>query len=236
MAIQQPSASFLTNVADAASNVSHEQKDAFWHHEKIDATRWNKQFPYQLLLVKKTENGYNEALGNDPEASKWVFTLPFPPESLSLQMPFAVNGSVMQDGYFEEHNGAPIRVITLTGTLGVLPLRPAAQGRNQVNLAEAIFGGTITQVDRVATSANNLVGDLTGSNPNFTPNLVDLSAFDNPDADQTGMVKTSGYYQMRLLQDFLENYANFKKTSAGRDYRLALAIWKQQSVYLVTPL
>ena len=49
------------------------------------------------------------------------------------------------------------------------------------------------------------------------------------------MAKTSGYYQMRVLQEFLENYMNLKKKAAGRDLQLALAIWKQQAVYLVTP-
>lgn len=227
--------SFLSTAVDAADNTSHEQDDPFWHHEKIDATRWNAVFPYQLLLVKKTDNGYNEPLGNDAEANKWIFTLPFPPEALSIQTPFAINGQVTQGGFIEEHNGAPIKMISLSGTTGVLPLRPAATTRKTGNLAEAIFGGTITQVDRVATSANNLVSDVTGNNPNFAPNLIDSSVFDNPDSDDTGMAKTSGYYQMRLLQEFFENYVAFKKTSAGRNYRLAFAMWKDQSVYLVTP-
>jgi hypothetical protein len=151
-------------------------------------------------------------------------------------MPFAINGLVTQGGYVEEHNGAPIRMLKLAGTFGVLPLRGTARTAKSLNLGQAIFAGTIEQAQRVATSAKNLASDATGSNPNFKPNLVDASIFDSPDDDSTNIAKTSGYYQMRLLEKFFEDYVAFKKTREGQPYRLALAAWKKQAVYLVTPV
>jgi hypothetical protein len=226
-------ASFLSTVDLAASNTSVEQNDAMWTHESIDAARWNQSFPFQFLLVRGDGKG---GFYQDSEAQSWVFTLPFAPESLSITMPFAITGSVTQGGYIEEHNGAPIRMLQLAGTFGVLPLRGSARTAKSLNLGQAIFAGTIEQAQRVATSAKNLASDATGSNPNFKPNLVDASIFDSPDDDSTNIAKTSGYYQMRLLEKFFEDYVAFKKTREGQPYRLALAAWKKQAVYLVTPV
>ena len=199
-----PAASFLASTELASQNKSPEQGDAFWTHEEIDAARWNQAFPFQFLIVRAGKNG---SFVQDAEAKKWVFTLPFPPSSLSIGMPFAVAGSVTQGGYVEEYNAAPIRTISLSGSLGVLPLRPTSQTVKTVDMGAAIFAGTIQQGQRVATSAKNLVSDITGQNPNFAPNLVDASIFDNADADTSHVAKTSGYYQLRTLEEFFENFA-----------------------------
>jgi hypothetical protein len=227
-----PASTFLSTADQAAANTSVEQNDPFWKHEDIDAARWNKVFPYQFLLVKAAADG---SYFQDAECKRWTFTLPFPPSSLSIGMPFAITGEVTQGGYHESHNGIPTRLLQLSGSLGVLPLRPTAQVTKTANLAGAIFAGTVQQAQRVATSARNLASNLTGSNSNFKPNLVNDSIFDSPDADTSHVAKTSGYYQLQLLERFFENYANFKKTKPGKPYRLAFAIWKRQSVFLVTP-
>jgi hypothetical protein len=237
-----PSQSFLNTVAIAAEyNKSPEQNDPFWVHESVDAARWNQSFPYQLLVVKREANGkytlpsgevaVDGGIGPQNRVSDWSFTLPFPPESLQIQTPFAIAGSVTQGGYMEEHGGTPLRMISLSGTFGVLPARPAADTRRTENIAEAIFGGTLEQANRVAVSAQNLGSNFSQNNSNFKPNLVDDNDFTSPGS----LAKSSGYYQMRLLQYFFENYAAFKKTSKGSEYRLAFAMWKDQSVYLVTP-
>lgn len=227
--------SFLDSVKLAQDNTSVEQNDGFWVHEEIEAARWNQSFPYQFVLVKKGSDG--KYTRDDQVAKKWTFTLPFAPEAISISMPFAITGSVTQGGYVEEHSGTPIRTISLSGTTGVLPLRPTGDKRQELNLAQGIFGGTIQQAQRVAASATALASDVTNGDPNFVQNLVTDDQFANTDGDDanTSLAKTTGYYQMRLMERFFENYASFKQTKAGRDYRLALAIWKQQSVYLVTP-
>lgn len=229
--------SFLFSVEMAAQNTSPEQEDPFWTHEEIDAARWNQIFPYQLILVKQDKDGkYIQEQSSDADQAKnWVYTLPFPPEAINNGMPFAIAGNVTQGGYAEEHGGAPIRNISFSGSLGVLPLRPSAATRREDNMAQAIFAGTIEQTTRVADSAQNLAGNFQGSDSAFTPNLVEDSTFQDADADRTNVAKTSGYYQLRLMQEFFENYVKFKMTEKGQPYRLALCIWKHQAVYLVTP-
>lgn len=227
MSTDDPLKSFLAATQQAADNTSPDKDivDKFWSHESIEAARWNQAFPYQLVLVKRGKNGnYYQ----DDDARKWSFTLPFPPESLSITMPFAINGMVTQGGYAEEHGGAPIRMINLNGTLGVLPLR-GVTSTNQVRDPTGLFAGTLQQIQRVATTAQNIVGTV--QPPNLVPDSTFLSKL-GPDA---AVAKTSGYYQMRLLQQFFENYVAFRQTTKGRDYRLALCLFKQQSVYLVTP-
>jgi hypothetical protein len=233
--------SFLDSVKLAQDNTSVEQKDGFWIHEEIEAARWNQAFPYQFVLVKRGSDG--KYTREDETAKKWTLTLPFAPEAISISMPFAITGSVTQGGYVEEHGGAPVRQIQFTGTTGVLPLRPTGDKRQELNLGQAIFAGTIEQANRVATSAKAFASNFTDGNANFIENLVSDNEFTQVDAVSGGgdgsgsaIAKTSGYYQMRLMERFFENYAAFKQTKAGRDYRLALALWKQQSVYLVTPL
>jgi hypothetical protein len=88
-----PADSFLFSVELAANNFSPEQDDSFWTHEEIDATRWNKAFPFQFMLVRADNKGN---FYQDQEARQWTYTLPFPPSSLSISMPFAIAGAVTQ--------------------------------------------------------------------------------------------------------------------------------------------
>src|SRR5690606_16837839 len=55
--------------------------------------------------------------------------------------------------------------------------------------------------------------------------------------NQDGIPEMStGYAQFHLLREFLEGYAAMKLNKDNRDVRLALAIWKDSAVYLVTPI
>lgn len=221
-----PSSSFLSATESAAGNTSPDQKHSFWIQEDIEAFRWDQVYPYQLLVVRRGQDGYT------PE-NNWEFTLPFPPQSMSYSMGFGVAGHVTQGGYIEEHSGAPVRNISFSGTLGVLPLRGTAPTRSSANFGESIFGGTIEQTNRTAVAAQSLASNFTGENPAFQENLV--SKFEFADGQLGTIGKTSGYYQMRLLKNFFENYLHAKLKAENKDLRLALCLFKQQSVYLVTP-
>lgn len=215
MATRAPNSGFSPDSITAQGNTSVEQNNSFWTHAEIDAARWNQAFPYQLLLVKRNGSQYSQ----DSFAKQWVFTLPIPPNAISYNMPFAITGEVKLDGYHEQHGGAPIRYISFSGTTGVLPNKGSAEIRQTPPLLSGVFAGTIASAGRVVQSVN-LVS---------APNIVS-------DADlQQTIGQTSGYFQFRKLQEFFENYANFKLTKDGRDYVLALCIWKDQAVYLVTP-
>jgi hypothetical protein len=202
---------------------------SWWFHPTIEAARWNQSFPYQLLIVEAQEGGTYRTTGRS-------FTLPIAPESLSVSTPFAINTSVTLGGIVEEHNATPIKTIQASGTTGVLPLRGVSDQLqlNQLGvLSTAIFAGTITNATRIGNAAVNMVGDFNQNlNSNIKKNLVDNKSFDNNTPDEIG--KTSGYYQFKLLEQFLENYAEIKKSSPNK-FRLAFCMWKDKHVYLVTP-
>ena len=215
---------FATAVDAANGNISPtsiegidlEASDPFWFRPTIEPLNWNKNFPYQLMVVK---------IGNDGAPiwdNNWRYTLPVPPESLSINMPFASTIHATQGGVVEEHNGAPFRNISISGTTGILPIRGNAGEAKSLNPAQSIFAGTIRNASRFQTIASNL-GFAKVKN---TVTKSDLQG-------QVG--QGSGYFQFHTLSQFLERYAVFKKTAAGRDYRLALMMWKDQHFYLVKP-
>lgn len=201
---------------DLAGNNSRgpEQYDNFWVHDRIEESNWDKSFPYQILVVSRANGRYEQASGWTP------FTLPIPPESLNISMPFAIGTSATLGGIVEEHAGAPFRMIQASGTTGVLPLRGAAKPLQQFGFFETAFAGTIQAGKNLVKSAKALAG---------------INDFKLNTIQDSEIAHTSGYYQFRLLQWYLENYVNVKKKAEGRDLRLAFAMWKDDAVYLVTP-
>ncbi len=199
--------------------------DKFWEftEEDIDVTRWNQKFPYQLLVLIESNGSYEVA----PD---WSFTLPVPPEALSISTPFAISTAATLNGIVEEHNGAPFRTISIQGTTGVLPNRetPAANG-GVPDVQRALGGIAAGLVQSVASSALSIASSYSSHN------LTDTSTWSNlPGSPGRG----TGYYQFRLLQKFLESYVAMKKRPGKefRQRRLALAIWKDQAVYIVSPV
>jgi hypothetical protein len=197
----------------------HGGESPFWYTAQIDELRWDKNYPFQLLMVKHTGGGRYSPIPFG------TFTLPIGPQSLSKSMPFAISGQVTQGGYNEEHNGTPVRPISLSGTTGVFPGRGTSPTLGQFNLGQSIFAGTIRSAQQTASTATGLQ-----QNSGFTSNLV-------TDTELLGELKgTTGYAQFLMLQQFFEVYANLKKQSINKDLRLAFAHWKTQEVYLVTPI
>lgn len=181
--------------------------------DEIDGTRWNKSYPYQLLVIERLGTGYSKPL--------YTFTLPIPPQESNLAMPFAMVGSHTMGGYVEERNGAPSRAITFSGTTGVAPLKGGADGPPRATPAEGIFAGTVFAAEQTDLSVATLSGQ--GAS---THNLL---------GDDEETLKGTGYYQFRLLQRFLESYAHMARLPGRENLRLAVAVWKDAAVYLVTP-
>lgn len=198
----------IERAIDAVSSL-----DPMWEHAKIDGVRWNKAYPYQLILLEKTDTGYRRGSAQ--------FTLPIPPQAISISTPFAISTTVTLGGIVEEHNGAPLKTITFSGTTGVHPLKGTGETLKQAGVVQSILAGTITAI-------SNTVSAINADTANNRPNLVSDSNLDE--------LKGTGYYQFHLLQIFLERYASLKRTENGRDVRLAVAMWKDQAIYLVTPV
>jgi len=201
---------------------SPQVKDSFWEFAQPDGVRWNKVFPYQLIVVKKNGTRYDLQ-------PNFQFTLPIPPTDLTVSTPMAIVTTPTLGGIVEEHNAAPLRTITLRGTTGVLPLKGMSRIQQTLGIADAIFAGTIAAVGGVI---NNVRAAVRG--PAQSPNLV-------PDSDfvtNTDISHTTGYFQFHLLRQFMESYITMKKAKANQDLRLAFAMWKDISpaIYLVTPI
>jgi len=196
--------------------------DPAWQTATVDETHWNRSYPFQLLLLEQGDEDYIEHTGQN-------FTLPIPPQALTISTPFAVTGSVTLGGYLEEHNGSPIRLINLQGTTGVTPNRGTATQAKSFGLGGAILGGTISGFQRVGAAIRQ---SATGPTALFKPNLIT----DSDIATEGGVKHTTGYFQFMMLRSYLESYMNLKKTKAGQKFRLALAIWKDNEAYLVTPM
>lgn len=217
----------LDNVVLSIDNLSEDQFPSFWYQPTIDGTRWNELYPYQLLVV--TAEGKNGKL-TYKKNPKWVFTLPITPERAQISMPFAITTEVTQGGIIEQHNASPLRFIQLQGTTGVLPLKGSGEPLKAFNPAEGIFAGTLQTVNSLGNAVQSALSNVTGQS-NVRANIVKDQEL-TPDSNR---VKSSGYYQFLMLRNFLENYGEYKKTEAGKTARLALAMWKDESVYLVTP-
>jgi hypothetical protein len=211
-------------------------QDTMWSQAVIDETRWDKSFPYQLIFLKRVPGsvaGYARDMSG-------VFTLPIPPEALTISTPFAISTTVTLGGIVEEHNAAPIRMITVQGTTGHLPIRgsPFSGGAIPQAVAGAIFAGIVQGVSATLNPTAKQATNIISTASQFAVNSGVFGVPDNiiTDSDVTGEFShATGYYQFQLLKQFLEAYVNLKKTPDGRDYRLALAIWKDNDVYLVTP-
>lgn len=204
--------------------------DPFWVSTAASQIQdnWDALFPYQLLIIEKTDQGTNSY---SADTIKDRFTLPIPPQALSISMPFAITGSVTQGGYIEEHNGAPVRDIVLSGTTGLLPLRGTVSKANQLESSgiETVFAGTVGGIQNIQTAVSQ-VGNKLGVGTGSINALTEDELENDSDA-----IKGTGYYQFLLLKRFLETYASRKK-AGEKNLRLGFAVWKESEVYLVTPV
>jgi hypothetical protein len=208
-------------------------RDAFiTNAEIIDPVRWNRLYPYQLVVCKSAGNGYYE-----PTAMK--FTLPMTPQELSIQTPFAISNTITADGVAEEHNGVKVKNIQLSGTLGSAPLRGSSDiytidPEGAEGLRRLIAGGTIDAIRGVQQAGNDFQDLATGDGaPRVADNYIKPYS---PDPKIEATYKSTGYVQHLLLDQFLQGYAALKTRPEGKDLRLAFCIWKDDTTYLVTPI
>jgi len=212
------------------NNYSPSYPNPDWVWDTVSPFNWNKSFPYQLIVVEASrvdsKNGKNKpTTGYTPSLEFATFTLPIAPQEMNISTPSAVHLSATLGGVIEEHNAAPFRTITMSGTTGVTPLRGRAAVLGARGSLKAIFAGTIGKAEKIASDFGKLIG---GTNSNL--NLIS----DTPDVGTDEFLQSTGYLQFQMLQRFWESYLHAKKSKPT--LRLALCIWKDSSVFLVTPL
>jgi nucleoid-associated protein YgaU len=221
----QKAADENTDPFDPLMSDSSAKTEVFWDFASADElkNRWNKSFPYQFLILRR-ENGTYTVNGVIDQ-----FTLPIPPQQLNITTPFAITTSVTLGGILEEHNGAPIRMISIQGTTGILPLRGTVAKPSVLDTIAPIFAGTVNGVQQITTAVGQ------ASNLGVGPGSVNPAVI--PDADFSGTAGDgTGYYQFHLLKRFFEYYLALKAQPNGKDIRLAFAVWKDKEIYLVTPM
>ena len=222
------------------SNTLNQLGNDFFFFKTINVLNWNKYYPFQIMILQENTSPANisattflSSEGSDYGYSVYqscILTLPIPPESLSVSTPFASTTQVTLNGIVEEHAGAPIRIISLSGSTGMVPGKESALATvsGAVNqLGNTIFAGTVTQ----AAS-----GSL-GVAPNLS--LSTITYNDNELASDTNFNSTRiGYTHFRLLEYLLDMYATLKNSSTqnASKFRLAFSMWKDEALYLVTPV
>jgi hypothetical protein len=249
--------SSIPNIVSNSFYVTNNDEDAtppisdsyYFQPAKIDRSRWSQFYPYELMLLVATNTSTTQAVdvGNQNSSYSKIasFVLPISPQELTIDMGFAssVQASV-SGGVIEQHSGAPFRDIVLSGTTGLTPVKNQATGKDPIDnsffssTGPSLFGGALANATAVVNSASTLVG-LNFFNSNVNQDIGTDLTNNNFIPD-----KSTGYYQFRLLQKFLEFYAEVKRKSTdivtavgtinSKDIRLAFGIWKDEAVYLVT--
>ena len=223
---------------------SHSSSDSFWSFsEDINSSNWNKSFPYKFYILT-TEEPADKVTNTYSEGSYFFiesFSLPIPPQSLSVDIPFASTTQVTLGGIAEDHNGAPIRNISLSGTTGIMPARANAMSTVGSHGQSPVYAGAASPFGiytGTAQSARTLVDTaqlLATGTPRNSFNLYSSDYFDEVGAvngDKNG--RSTGFYQFHLMSRFLEHYMELRKGPGGHNIRLAFSMYKDQSTYLVT--
>jgi len=199
---------------------------------------WNKLLPYRLMILKASEskvknplntgspsdNTEYSILGNgliSGQLTQPIFVLPIAPQNLSIDTIFANQTTVLSDGILIENNGAPLRMITIAGTTGVLPFRQLGAESYSSGILGELAGNTLRSAQAVGRQVQNVRSQL--------------QAVGGVGATNTPELENTGYAQFHKLKDFLDLWADISKRPENRDLRLALDIAKDNTTYLITP-
>jgi hypothetical protein len=214
----------------------------FFPQDAINAELWDQYTPYQLLIVRVIMSDQ----GPTYEPTRWRYTLPISPQELSLVMPIATNMQATITGTSIQHGGAPFRELSLQGTTGITPHKNRGEALRQRDTLSAIFAGTVSAAALGQNAVKRAQGNL---DLNFNINKGLTASDGDPDRIPE---KTTGYYQMRLMEKFIESYIALKTGNKPdeetqrldpelsnvdpKTLRLAFCMWKDESIYLVEPL
>lgn len=195
----------------------------------VDADAWNQLYPYQLIILHVNEDATYDV-------TPWRFSLPITPQQITVTMPVADTIQPTLTGYNEVLGGAPFRNINMQGTMGVWPARESVVRGG----ASGLSAIAKTAVAPVVNAATELV---TGAPPRL----------DNAMSESIFPTATTGFYRFHQLRQFLEGYVALRRRTdpikpgdedkIGTAYRgkatlhphrlrLALAVWKDNSVYV----
>jgi len=234
------------------ANAESLEKESFFPSVDIQGSRWDKLYPYRLIVVELQSDGTYKIVGSNNSGSSveilkenrgdlfrlnfyplenlWIYHLPITPQQISISNQFAINTSATLRGLVEEHNGTKFKLISMSGTFGVWPFRNGANRAPEPKTSlQTIFGGTISAYSSLVNNLRRTADAFRGIDSVAKPQTPQVS---NTSSGFAG----TGYAQALLLDQFLEQYSERKKRPDWANCRLALDIPKQNQTFLVTPL
>lgn len=227
--------------------------EVFFPSYAIDGERWNKLYPYRLLVYdvvnqkvynsgaattasSKVESansltGIEYVITQTAKPGTWEMVLPITPQQLQISDEFAISTSATMRGVVEEHNGVKFKSISASGTTGIWPRKPSQGDKiSRPTVLGSVFGGTLQAGLDLANQASQIKSAFTGDHP------VKSGEGQGP-GEVSGLgLDSTGYYQALYLGQFLERYAQFKKNPEAKDLRLVLDMPKIGQSFIVTPV
>ena len=229
------------------------KNDPFFPKLDIQGDRWDKLYPYKLLVIDISKGGAELVGGNEniqtktskktfsekdkgqnakeylisqkPVSSLWSYTFPITPQQFSITDQYAINTTATMRGVIEEHNGVKFKIIAMSGTTGVWPNRPNGLEAPKPPSILGGFGGSSFE------AFNNLMKQSSKIQSAFTGDKKHVKA-----VAPSKFASDTGYFQALLLSQFLERYATAKKNPANKGWRLVLDIPKENQSFICTPM
>lgn len=226
-----------------------------------NGTKWNKIFPYVLRIGSFSgngtsttsqnvqnilQNGLSSLTGNtakgasNPATANSIIsgnltntsiTLPIAPQNISISTPAASNLTVTLKGIVEEHNGAPLRNIRISGTTGVFP------GKNPGYFTQAASTGAASpfSVSAIAqdlfsntlSALNQLENTVTGAGSG----LAQTSLMTGVSTATDQGINNTGYFLFHQLVNFFDQYLAAKKVRSNKDLYLVFEMQKDDLFY-----
>lgn len=236
-------------------NNTQAKNDIFWRPIELDPERWNKLYPYRLLVVDirdnsvlgeggtslfngtgilegggSSESGIEYVITQTAQPGRWEVVLPITPQQLQIQDQFSINTTATMRGIVEEHNGVVFKNIVANGTTGIWPRKPTKAGNiSRPSSIGSVLGGTLEAFNQLADNFDRAINGFNGEHPNKAPDQT------KPEDTGSGLFST-GYYQALYLGQFLERYAQLKKDPTNKHLRLVFDMPKQNQSFVVTPV
>lgn len=220
--------------------------DVFFPPLTIEGERWNKFYPYRLLVVDASKgnaivggvsNSLNTTVSSQTGVSyvleqtgidgNWVYQFPITPSSISIVDDYAIATTATARGINEEHNGVVFKAISIQGSLGVWAQRPSIGSiPKHGGVLTSLFGNTLESFSALSQQFSKAIGSTNSdkAGPAKTPDLTSYGE------------EYTGYYQSQYLGQFLERYVLAKKKPENKNWRLVFDIPKENQAFIVTPI
>jgi len=184
----------------------------------INPENWYKTFPYEIVVVEKLdpEKPY------DPDTNlkdSYIYSLPIPPEAISVSMIPASIVTPTLDGVVEETNTNKFWSIAMNGTFGIstnraneqtgeLDTREPATSFRGVKENLGLISGTLDNIADLADNFSDTMNDFKSDDLIETGNRMFTTT---PIFSRSAVSKQgNGYIEMHLFHRFLYAYSALK--------------------------